>query len=197
MTGLVVLALATTLAVGLGPGLALVVLVRLPRTRVATLARLSRWRELLRLDAGLWSALAVFVGSSVGLVVIVVAQPVRFPYPLVLTWSALVAVLLGAAHVDQVRRGRRRPGRFLAEQLIGLAGVVGAVGGVLLVALAVRKLLLGTWTAMGLVAAPVLLVVVAVVTVLLLELLAWCAQYRSRPVRVLAEPAALARRGSW
>lgn len=197
MSGLLVLALAVTVAVGLGPGLVLVVLVRLPSTRVATLARLSRWRELLRLDAGLWAALAVFVGSSVALVAVVVAQPVRFPYPLVLTWSVFVAALLGGAHVEQVRHGRRRPGLFLAEHLIGLAGVVGAVGGVLLVALAARKLLLGTWTAMGVVAAPVLLLVVAVVSVLLLELLAWCAQYRSRPVRVLAEPALLARRGSW
>lgn len=197
MSGVVALALVVTVVVGLGPGLVLVALVRLPRTRVATLARLSRWRELLRLDPVLWSALAVFVGSSVGLSALVVAQPVRFPYALVFTWSALVAGLLGGSHVEQVRRGRHRPGLFLAEQLIGLAGVVGAVGGVLLVALAVRKLLLGTWTAMGLVAAPVLLVVVAVVTVLLLELLAWCAQYRARPVRVLAEAAVLERRGSW
>ena len=75
----------------------------------ATLARLTRGRGRLRLDAPLWSALVLFVGSSLGLSLLVVAQPVHFPYTLVPTWWA-VAVLLGVAHVDQVRRGRRRPG---------------------------------------------------------------------------------------
>lgn len=191
MSGLVVAALALTVAVGLGPALLLAVLVRVPRTRRATVARLTRGRERLRLDAPLWSALAVFVGSCLGLTLIVVAQPVRFPYPVVLTWSAALAVLLGAAHVDQVHRGRRRPGLFLAEHVLGLAGIGAAVGGVLLVALAARQALLGTWSAMGAVAAPVLVVVVLVVAALLTELLAWCAQYRVRPVRVLADPALL------
>ena len=191
MTGLVVAALGVTLVVALGPGLVLATLVRLPRTRVATLARLTRARELLRLDAPLWSALLLFVGSSVGLTTVVLAQPVHFPYALVLTWWAVVVVLLGAAHVGQVRGGGRRPGPCLAEHLIGLAGIVAAAGGVLLVALAVRKALLGTWSAMGIVAAPVLLGVVLVVAALLTELLAWCAQYRVRPVRVLVDPALL------
>lgn len=191
MTGLVVAALAVTVVVALGPGLVLVTLVRVPRTRGATLARLTRGRELLRLDAPLWSALALFVGSSVGLATVVLAQPVHFPYTLVATWWAVVTALLGVAHVGQVRGGRRRPGPRLAEHLIGLAGIVGAAGGVLLVALAVRKALLGTWSAMGIAAAPVLLVVVVVVGALLTELLAWCAQYRVRPVRVLVDPALL------
>lgn len=195
MTGLVVVALAVTVVVALGPAMVLVTLVRLPRTRVMTLGRLTRWRELVHLEARLWAALAVFVGSSVGLVAVVVAQPVRFPYAVVLTTSAVVAAQLGSAHVAQVRRGRRRPGLFLAEHVIGLAGVGGAVGGVLLVALAARKVLLGTWSAMGVVVAPVLVAVVLVVAVLLTELLAWCAQYRARPVRVLAEPSLLASRG--
>lgn len=197
MSGLVVAALAVTVAGGLGPGLLLVALVRLPRTRRAAVARLTRGRELLPLDAPLWSALSLFGGSSLGLSLLVVAQPVHFPYTLVLTWSAAVAVLLGAAHVDQVRRGRRRRGHVLAEYLIGLAGIVAAVGGVLTVALAVRQVLLGTWTAMGVVAAPVLLVLVLVVSVLLTELLAWCAQYRVRSVRVLADPALLRSRRAW
>lgn len=186
MNGLVVLALAVTVVVALAPGLVLSTLVRVPRTRRATVARLTRARELLHLGAPSWSALAVFVGSSLGLSTMVVAQPVRFPYAVVLTWSAAVAVLLGVAHVDQVRRGRRRPGLFLTEHLVGLVGIVAAVGGVLAVAVAARKVLLGTWTALGAVVAPVLLVVVLAVAALLAELLAWCAQYRVRPVRVLA-----------
>ncbi|GAA3798037.1 hypothetical protein [Cellulomonas soli] len=196
MNGLVVAALAVTVVVALGPGLLLAALVRVPRTRLATAARLTRGRELAHLDAPSWSALSVFVGSSVGWSVMVVAQPVRFPYAVVLTWSVTLVVLLGVAHVGQVRRGRRRPGRFLAEHLIGLGGIVAAVGGVLLVALAVRQVLLGTWTAMGVVAAPVLLVLVVVVAALLTELLAWCAQYRVRSVRVLADPVLLRPRGS-
>lgn len=197
MTGLVVAALAVTVMVALGPGLVLVTLVRLPRTRVATLARLTRGRERLRLDAPLWSALVLFVGSSVGLGTVVVAQPVDFPYAVVLTWWAVMAALLGVAHVGQVRGGGRRPGACLAEHVIGLAGIVAATGGVLLVALAVRKVLLGTWSAMGFAAAPVLLGVVLVVAALLTELLAWCAQYRVRSVRVLADPALLRPRRSW
>jgi len=197
VTGLVVAALAVTVVVALAPGVVLVTLVRLPRTRVATLARLTRGRELLRLDAPLWSALALFVGSSVGLATVVLAQPVRFPYALVLTWWAVVTALLGAAHVGQVRGGGRRRGLHLAEHVIGLAGIVAAAGGVLLVALAVRKALLGTWSAMAIAAAPVLLGVVVVVGALLTELLAWCAQYRVRPVRVLADPALVRPRSSW
>lgn len=189
MNRLVLLALGVSVVATLAPPVLLAVLLRLPRTRIRTSARLTRQRELHGLDAPVWAALAVFVGSSAGLTTMVVAQPLRFPYAVTFLWWALVAVVLGVAHVDQVRRGRRRPGRFVVEHVAGLAGVVAATGGTLLLAVAARKVLLGTWDQLGILAVPVLLGVTALVSRLLTELLAWCAQYRSRPVRVLLDPA--------